>query len=313
MSTKIVLLGSNGQIGRVLTKALIERYGQDNVIGSDIRHPDQQIGKFEIVDVTDPARVEQFVGDHKANHIYHLAALLSAKGEANPMMTWDINMGGLLNVLNTSVKLKVPRVFFPSSIAVFGDTTPKINTPQESPLLPSTVYGMSKVAGENWCNYYHKKYGLDVRSLRYPGVIGYQSIPEGGTTDYAVEIFHAAIKDNHYQCFLGPDTTLPMLYMPDAVKATLDLMSADANRLSVRYSYNLGSMAFSPSEIAAEIQRHIPNFTMDYQPDFRQGIAESWSQSINDDRARKDWDWMPDFDLQKMTIDMIYNIKKIYF
>ena len=313
MSTKIVLLGSNGQIGRVLTKALIERYGQDNVIGSDIRHPDQQIGKFEIVDVTDPARVEQFVGDHKADHIYHLAALLSAKGEANPMMTWNINMGGLLNVLNTSVKLKVPRVFFPSSIAVFGDTTPKINTPQDSPLLPSTVYGMSKVAGENWCNYYHKKYGLDVRSLRYPGVIGYQSIPEGGTTDYAVEIFHAAIKDNHYQCFLGPDTTLPMLYMPDAVKATLDLMSADANRLSVRYSYNLGSMAFSPSEIAAEIQRHIPNFTMDYQPDFRQGIAESWSQSINDERARKDWDWMPDFDLQKMTIDMIHNIKKIYF
>lgn len=313
MSTKIVLLGSNGQIGRVLTKALIERFGQDHVIGSDIRYPDEQIGQFEIVDVTDPARVEQFIGDHKADHIYHLAALLSAKGEANPMLTWNINMGGLLNVLDSSVKLKVPRVFFPSSIAVFGNTTPKSNTPQESPLLPTTVYGMSKVAGENWCNYYHKRYGLDVRSLRYPGVIGYQSIPEGGTTDYAVEIFHAAIKEKHYQCFLGPNTKLPMLYMPDAVKATIDLMAADADRLSVRYSYNLGSMSFSPIEIATEIQRHIPDFTIDYQPDFRQSIAESWSQSIDDQRARDDWDWSPDFDLSKMTKDMIHNINKIYF
>lgn len=309
MSPKVVLLGSNGQIGRVLTEALINRYGEANVIGSDIRHPDHKIGRFEIVDVTDAKRVGQFLDTHQPDHIYHLAALLSAKGEANPMLTWDINMGGLLNVLNSAVEKKIERVFFPSSIAVFGPTTPQILTPQDCPLLPGTVYGISKVAGENWCNYYHQRYGLDVRSLRYPGVIGYQSIPEGGTTDYAVEIFHAAIKEGHYECFLAEDTDLPMLYMPDAVKATIQLMEAESARLTVRSSYNLASMTFAPKNIAQEIKKHIPNFTISYKPDFRQQIAASWSDSIDDQVARSDWDWRPDFDLEKMTMDMIRNIK----
>ncbi|MDX1684638.1 MAG: NAD-dependent epimerase/dehydratase family protein [Saprospiraceae bacterium] len=312
MPAKAVLLGSNGQIGRVLTRALIDKYGYDNVIGSDVRDPEQEYCRFEKVDITDKARVRKFIGDHDPEVVYHLAALLSAKGETNPSLTWKINLDGLLNVLNVCTDLDVDRVFFPSSIAVFGDTTPKVNTPQASPLLPTTVYGMSKVAGENWCNYYHLKYGLDVRSLRYPGVIGYQSIPEGGTTDYAVEIFHHALKEGHYNCFLEENTRLPMIYMPDAVKATMGLMAADPDDIHIRYSYNLTGMSFTPGDIARVITRFIPDFTIDYKPDFRQEIAASWTESIDDSQARQDWKWDPDYDLESMTKDMLEKIKKIY-
>lgn len=313
MTKKVLLFGSNGQIGRVLTDALIDRYGLDQIVGSDIHQPQVQKGAFEIVDVTDAQRVDEYIETHQPKMVYHLAAILSAKGESNPSLTWKVNMDGLLNVLNSCVKHKVERVFFPSTIAVFGNTTPKVNTPQASPLLPETVYGMSKAAGENWCNYYHKRYGLDVRSLRYPGVIGYQSIPEGGTTDYAVEIFHGALKEKAYECFLSVDTRLPMVYMPDAVKATIELMEADPALINIRYSYNLTGMSFTPEEIAAEIQELVPGFKTTYKPDFRQDIAASWTESIDDSDARKDWGWQPDYDLKDMCKDMIQQITKLYF
>lgn len=312
MAKKVVLLGSNGQIGRVLTQALIDKYGYDEVVGSDIRNPEQPYCHFELVDVTDKDRVDQFIADHQPDHVYHLAAILSANGEANPALTWKVNMQGLLNVLDSCKKHEIGRIFFPSTIAVFGKTTPKVNTPQDSPLLPETVYGMSKVAGENWCNYYHKRYGMDIRSIRYPGVIGYQSIPEGGTTDYAVEIYHAAIKDRHYKCFLEAQTTLPMVYMPDAIKATIDLMDADPSDIGIRYSYNLTGMSFNPEQIAKAIQQIYPDFTISYAPDFRQAIAASWTESIDDNKAREDWGWQPDYNLESMSKDMIENIIKIY-
>jgi nucleoside-diphosphate-sugar epimerase len=312
MSERILLLGSNGQIGTVLTQALQEKYGSENIIGSDLREPSIPISHFEIIDVTNRQLVDDFIGKYKPDHVYHLAAILSAKGESNPILTWDINVSGLLHVMDACLKHNVKRLFFPSSIAVFGKTTPRIMTPQEAPLVPETVYGMSKVAGENWCNYYHKRYGLDVRSLRYPGVIGYQSIPEGGTTDYAVEIYHGALKSSKYKCFLEAGTNLPMLYMPDAIRATIELMEAAPENISVRYSYNLAGMTFAPQDIATSIQKLIPNFTIDYHPDFRQEIAASWSESIDDQVARKDWNWHPEYDLNTMTLDMIENIKRLY-
>lgn len=312
MAKKVVLFGSNGQIGRVLTRTLIGRYGESNVVGSDIRQPEEEYCRFETVDVTDKQRVSKFISDHEPDVVYHLAAILSAKGESNPELTWKVNMDGLLNVLQCCRDLKVDRVFFPSTIAVFGNTTPKSNTPQATALLPETVYGMSKVAGENWCNYFHKRYGLDVRSLRYPGVIGYQSIPEGGTTDYAVEIFHEALKHKHYKCFLARDTRLPMVYMPDAIKATIELMEPEPSDIRIRYSYNLTGMSFTPGELAEVIQDMIPGFTIEYEPDFRQDIAASWTESIDDSAAREDWNWQPDHDLRSMSADMIKNIKKLY-
>ncbi|NOT36654.1 MAG: NAD-dependent epimerase/dehydratase family protein [Saprospiraceae bacterium] len=310
MAEKILMIGSNGQIGTVLSKELRKKYGGDNVICSDIREPIKSADPFLIIDVLDKAKLQSIIHDHSITQIYHLAALLSAKGEQNPELTWKINMQGLLNVLDLSVQENVKKVFFPSSIAIYGPTTPKINTPQYASFQPTTIYGISKIAGEMWCEYYYKRYKLDVRSIRYPGVIGWQSLPEGGTTDYAVEIFHAALKSGHYDCFLAEHTALPMIYMDDAIRATLELMEANAESITVRTSYNLVGMSFTPGEIYSVIKNKIPNFTIQYKPDFRQKIAESWTESIDDSYARKDWGWKPNYDLDKMCEDMIAHLKQ---
>ena len=267
---------------------------------------------FEFLDILNSQRLYEIVEDHNITQIYHLAAILSASGEWNPLKTWNINLNGLLTVLELVREKKLDKVFFPSTIAVFGNTTPRVETPQDVPLLPSTVYGMSKSSGELWCLYYYNKFGVDVRSLRYPGIIGWQSLPAGGTTDYAVEIYHAALKNKHYECFLNADTRLPMMYMDDAIKATIDLMEADGNRLTVRYGYNLAAMSFSPEEIFQEIKKHIPEFTIDYKPDFRENIARSWTESIDDRVARKDWDWNPGFNLKTMSEDMLHHLKIVF-
>ncbi len=306
---KILVTGANGQIGRVLTEELRKKFGTNAVLASDITKLPVTVEPFEFLDILNLQRLKEIILDNGINEIYHLAAILSANGEWNPMKTWNINLNGLLSILELARECNMNKVFFPSTIAVFGNTTPRKNTAQDVPLLPSTVYGMSKATGELWCNYYFKRYGVDVRSLRYPGIIGWQSLPAGGTTDYAVEIFHAALKNKHYECFLKEDTRLPMMYMDDAIKATIDLMEAPSETISVRYSYNLAAMSFNPSEIAAEIKKHIPEFTISYKPDFRQDIAASWTESIDDSVARNDWQWKPKFDLASMTIDMLDHLK----
>lgn len=311
MSTpKILITGANGQIGRVLTEELRSIYGREAVLATDIAKLPTTIEPYEFLDILNQQRLKEIIEDHKITQIYHLAAILSANGEWNPIKTWNINLNGLLSILELAREKGLDKVFFPSTIAVFGATTPRVNTPQDVPLLPSTVYGMSKSTGEVWCQYYHKKYGVDVRSLRYPGIIGWQSLPAGGTTDYAVEIYHAALTTGHYECFLAEDTRLPMMYMNDAIKATVDLMQASSDNLTVRYGYNLASMSFTPAEIAAEIKKHIPGFTISYKPDFRQEIAKSWSESIDDSIARADWNWKPSFDLASMTQDMLDHLRQ---
>lgn len=308
MDKRILILGSNGQIGTVLTKALVDRYGYKNVFASDIREPKIQIANFEILDVTDKNKIAEAIDKHQINTIYHLAAILSANGEKNPSLTWKINHDATVNLFDLCVEKKIVTVFFPSSIAIYGPHTPKINTPQYTSFNPSTVYGISKLTGEMWAEYYHKRYGLDVRSIRYPGVIGWQSLPEGGTTDYAVEIYHGAIKNKYYNCFLKAGTKLPMIYMDDVIRATIELMEAPASRITVRSSYNLSGMSFTPQEIYESIKAHIPDFKIDYNPDFRQQIAESWNESIDDSLARKDWDWKPKFELEEMTKDMLRHL-----
>jgi len=305
---KILVTGANGQIGRVLTEALRNVYGNDAVLATDITKLETTKEPFEFLDILNNQRLREIVEDHKITQIYHLAAILSANGEWNPIKTWNINLNGLLAILELAREKEMDKIFFPSTIAVFGKTTPRINTPQDVPLLPTTVYGMSKSTGELWCNYYFQRYGVDVRSLRYPGIIGWQSLPAGGTTDYAVEIYHEALKNGKYECFLAENTRLPMMYMDDAIKATIDLMSALKEDIHVRYGYNLAAMSFSPAEIAQEIKKHIPNFEITYKPDFRQDIAASWTESIDDSKARSDWKWKPDFDLEKMTIDMLSHL-----
>jgi nucleoside-diphosphate-sugar epimerase len=305
---KILVTGANGQIGRVLTEALRNVYGNDAVLATDITKLETTKEPFEFLDILNNQRLREIVEDHKITQIYHLAAILSANGEWNPIKTWNINLNGLLAILELAREKEMDKIFFPSTIAVFGKTTPRINTPQDVPLLPTTVYGMSKSTGELWCNYYFQRYGVDVRSLRYPGIIGWQSLPAGGTTDYAVEIYHEALKNGKYECFLAENTRLPMMYMDDAIKATIDLMSAPKEDIQVRYGYNLAAMSFSPAEIAQEIKKHIPNFEITYKPDFRQDIAASWTESIDDSKARTDWKWKPDFDLEKMTIDMLSHL-----
>jgi threonine 3-dehydrogenase len=282
---KILVIGANGQIGIVLTHALREIYGNDNVLATDIR---------------------------TSETLYHLAAILSANGEKNPRRTWDINMNGLFNILEVAKEFSLNKVFFPSSIAVFGTNTPKEKTPQFTFLDPSTVYGISKAAGENWCQYYFDKYQLDVRSIRYPGVISYQSMPGGGTTDYAVDIFHKAVQGIDFDCFLSEETSLPMIYMPDAIRATLELMEAPREKIKVRSSYNLAAMSFSPLEIVNSIQQHFPNFKVNYNPDFRQSIADSWPASIDDSEARNDWNWKENYNINEMTKDMIIQLSKKY-
>lgn len=308
----ILLVGAGGQIGAVLTEALREVYGNNHVIASDLRDLGEQKGPTEILDAGDGAAMDALVKKWKVNQIYHLAAILSATGEKDPMWAWDINMRSLFNVLEIARQRNLDKVYFPSSIAVFGREASHSNTPQYEVLIPETVYGISKVSGENWCNYYYRRYGLDVRSLRYPGIIGYQSMPGGGTTDYAVDIYHYAAKGEAYQCFLGPHTRLPMLYMPDAIRGTLELMEAAASRLSVRTSYNLAGMSFTPEEVTNSIRREKPDFKTSYKPDFRQAIADSWPQSIDDSAARHDWGWRPEYDLDAMTKDMLLHLEQRY-
>lgn len=307
----VLIVGANGQLGSVLTEALRSELGQDRVIASDIRMPKQTKGPFEILDILDREQLHRLVRKYQVTDIYQLAAILSAKGEENPKLAWDINMNGLFNVLEVAREHRL-KVFFPSSIAVFGSHTPRQQTPQETIIHPETIYGISKAAGENWCQYYYMKYGVDVRSLRYPGVIGYQSMPGGGTTDYAVDIYHSAVKEEDFTCFLKPDTRLPMIYMPDAIRATLEVMSAPESAITVRTSYNLASMSFTPSEIYTAIRDHFPDFNIAYEPDFRQKIAESWSETIDDTNARRDWGWQPEYDLKSMTEDMIFHLRKQY-
>jgi nucleoside-diphosphate-sugar epimerase len=312
-SDKILILGSCGQIGVELTLALRTQYGNDAVIATDIKEEHSLLkgtGPFYQVDVMDINAVLALVKKEQITQIYLLAALLSATGEKMPLKAWDINMTSLLQVLEMSVQEKIAKVYWPSSIAVFGSTTPKQATPQKTIVEPETVYGISKYAGENWCQYYAKRYGLDVRSIRYPGLISWKSLPGGGTTDYAVDIYLQALAQKKYTCFLSEHTYLPMMYMDDAIRATIELMEAPAERLSTRLAYNISSMSFSPKEIAASIQKHIPDFSIDYAPDFRQQIADGWPQSIDDRLAQEDWNWKAAFDLEKMTATMLENLSK---
>jgi nucleoside-diphosphate-sugar epimerase len=309
----ILIIGASGQIGTELTIALRKIYGNENVFATDIKQAPKDIvetGPFQILDVLNDKALIHFVIRHKITQIYHLAAVLSGNAEKLPLQAWDINMRGLLNVLDLAKEVGIKKVFWPSSIAVFGKTTPKIKTPQLTITEPNTVYGISKLAGERWCEYYYNKFNIDVRSIRYPGLISYKTEAGGGTTDYAVEIFYDAIKRKHYDCFLQENTTLPMLFMEDAINCTIKLMEVDAANLTVRSSYNLGGISFNPKEIAAEIKKHIPEFTINYKPDFRQQIAESWPQSIDDSIARKDWNCEYKYDLAKITEIMLSEIRK---
>lgn len=309
MSGKILVVGSSGQIGTELVEELRAIYGNENIIASDIREPQmEQSGPFETLDILDKERLLQVVNKHQIKEIYLLAALLSATAEKNPAFGWELNMNSLFNVLNLAKDKIIDKIFWPSSIAVFGSTTPKKNTPQYTIMEPSTVYGISKQAGERWCEYYHQKYGVDVRSIRYPGLIGYKSKPGGGTTDYAVDIFHKAIQSDQYECFLTENTTLPMMYMPDAIKATIKIMQTDIENIKIRSSYNISGTSFSPKEITAEIQKIKPAFKVSYSADYRQQIADSWPSSIDDKEAQKDWNWRPVYTLSKMTEDMMTNL-----
>lgn len=310
---RILITGANGQIGRVLTAALRERYGREQVIASDIQEADYDNSPFTFLDILNITRLEEIIKDYGITQIYHLAAILSANGEWNPSKTWNINLNGTLSVLELAKdNEQIEKVFFPSTIAVFGSTTPRIETGQHVALLPETVYGIAKSTGELWCNYYHNRYGVDVRSVRYPGIVGYQSLPSGGTTDYAVEIYHEALLHGKYTCFLKPDTRLPMMYMPDAIRATIELMEADSSQVNTRIGYNLSAMAFTPAEIARSIREHIPDFEISYEPDFRQEIAASWTESIDDSVARREWKWLPSYNLDKMTSDMLMQLRKQY-
>ncbi|MCB9355219.1 MAG: NAD-dependent epimerase/dehydratase family protein [Lewinellaceae bacterium] len=309
---RILIIGAGGQIGAVLTEALRAVHGADSVVASDLRPLEGHDGPTEVLDALDANALAELVQSRHISQIYHLAAILSATGEKDPMRAWEINMRSLFNVLEVSRSLQLDKVYFPSSIAVFGREAAKQQTPQYEVLIPETVYGISKVAGENWANYYYRRYGVDVRSLRYPGIIGHESMPGGGTTDYAVDIYHYAVQGRDYECFLGPETSLPMLYMPDAIRATLQLMEAPADRLSARTSYNLAGMSFTPAEIAASISGELPGFRISYKPDFRQAIADSWPASIDDSAARNDWGWKPEFDLDAMTKDMLLHLREKY-
>jgi nucleoside-diphosphate-sugar epimerase len=308
----ILVTGANGQIGTVLTEALRGLHGEDQVLATDIKKPDHPSGRFEMLDILNVQRITEIVEDYQITSIYHLAAILSASGEWNPQKTWNVNMNGLLSILEIGRSAGLRKIFFPSTIAVFGNTTPRTHTPQHTVMEPTTVYGISKTAGELWCQYYAHRFGLDVRSIRYPGIISYQSMPGGGTTDYAVDIFHQALQHQAYTCFLKADTRLPMMYMDDAIRATLELMEAPAEQIKIRTSYNLAAMSFTPAELAQSIQVHLPQFQIKYEPDHRQEIAASWTESIDDSEARADWGWTHRFDLAAMTLEMLTQLKKKY-
>jgi nucleoside-diphosphate-sugar epimerase len=309
---KVLVIGASGQIGVELTLALRKIYGGANVVASDLREENELLkgtGPYVSMDVMNKEMLHVQVIRQNITQIYLLAAILSATGEKNPNLAWSLNMQSLLNVLDIAREEKLHKVYWPSSIAVFGPTSPKHNCPQQTVIEPVTVYGISKYAGEFWCNYYHKRFGVDVRSLRYPGLISYKSAPGGGTTDYAVEIFHEAVEEKQYTCFLREDTYLPMMYMPDAIRATIELMEADTSKIGIRTSYNISGMSFSPGEIAKEISKHIPAFKMDYKEDYRQQIADSWPASIDDTVARNDWGWKEEYGLERMTEDMMGHIR----
>ena len=313
MQKPILIIGACGQIGTELTMALRNKYGSDNVVASDIREGNEALmasGPFELLDATNYAAIEDVVMHYEIDEIYLMAAMLSATAEKFPMRAWNLNMNSLFNVLNLAKEKKISKVFWPSSIAVFGPNTPKEDTPQNTVMEPSTVYGISKQSGERWCEYYFKKYGVDVRSVRYPGLISWKTMPGGGTTDYAVEIYHEALKNGQYQCFLNEHTKLPMMYMDDAIRATISLMDSPAENIEVRSSYNLGSMSFTPADMAESIRKHIPGFEISYAPDFRQEIADSWPSSIDDSEAREQWGWRPEFNLDQTTEEMLGNLKK---
>lgn len=312
----VLIIGAAGQLGSELTQELANIYGGENVIATDINP--QALYKFDycksmVLDAMDKNAVSKLVKEENVKQIYHLAAVLSATGEKNPLFAWQLNMDSLLFILELAKEEKLDKIYWPSSIAVFGPNTPKVNTPQYCVKEPNTVYGISKQAGERWCEYYFQKFGVDVRSLRYPGLIGYKSLPGGGTTDYAVDIYHKAIAGEHFVSFLNEDTYLPMMYMPDAIKATIDLMHAPKEKVKIRSSYNLAAISFSPKEIYESIKQHYPEFTISYSPDFRQGIADSWPDSIDDSRAREDWGWDHAYDLSKMTEDILKHLPSYSF
>ncbi|WP_028282381.1 NAD-dependent epimerase/dehydratase family protein [Olleya marilimosa] len=311
MSEKILIIGAGGQIGSELTYKLRAIHGDANVIASDLNYNNLELvnsGTFEIIDAMDYASIKICCEKHNIDTIYLMAALLSATGEKYPMKAWDLNMQSLFHVLNLAKAKAIKKVFWPSSIAVFGPTTPTENTPQYTVMEPTTVYGITKQVGERWCEYYHQKYDVDVRSLRYPGIISWKTLPGGGTTDYAVEIYHEALKNKNYECFLTENTALPMMYMDDAINATVNIMAAASDKIKIRSSYNLSGISFTPKEIAESIKKEIPEFKISYKPDFRQQIADSWPSSINDTEAREQWDWKHQFDLDAITKDMLTNL-----
>jgi nucleoside-diphosphate-sugar epimerase len=309
---KILIIGANGQIGTELAETLLQHHGHHAIVTSDLGSVGRVPGlAHEALDVTDAGALTAVIERHAITQVYHLAAALSARGEQHPMWAWDLNMKGLLNVLEIARSHRLQRVFWPSSIAAFGPSTPRDHTPQKTVMDPSTVYGISKLAGEGWCSWYHRNHGVDVRSLRYPGLISWKTPPGGGTTDYAVEIFHAALKQGHYKSFLRSDTALPMMYMPDAIRATIELMDAPAAAVQERQSYNLGGTSFTPAQIAAAIARRVPGFGIDCEPDFRQAIADSWPRSIDDSAAQRDWGWRARYDLQLMVDDMLANLRPL--
>ncbi len=308
---RILITGAAGQLGSELTQSLAKVHGEENVVATDINESSGDkfsYCTFRKLDVLDNNLLQSIVTQEKITQIYHLAAILSAKSENNPLFSWKLNMDGLLNVLETAKEHHLNKVYWPSSIAVFGPNTPKKNTPQHCIMDPNSIYGISKLAGERLCEYYFQKFNVDVRSLRYPGLIGYKSLPGGGTTDYAVEIYHKAILGEHFNCFLDENTRLPMMYMPDAIKATLDLMSAPSQNIHIRSSYNLGGLSLSPKAIYSNLKEHYPDFTISYQPDFRQKIAESWPDSIDDSIAKKEWGWQHKYNLEAMTHDILTNL-----
>lgn len=313
MISKILIIGACGQIGSELTYKLRAELGAENVIASDIRESNLELvnsGPFEVIDAKSLDQIKACVEKHNVGTVYLMAALLSATGEKFPEKAWDLNMNSLLNVLNLAKDKVISKVFWPSSIAVFGPSTPKINTAQRTIMEPTTVYGITKQVGERWCEYYYNNYGVNVRSLRYPGIISWKTLPGGGTTDYAIDIFHKAISDGHYDCFLTEDTALPMMFMDDAVKATLNIMNADAKDVKIRSSYNLSAISFTPKQLASEIIKQMPEFTISYNADFRQKIADSWPSSIDDAEARKDWGWNHSYDLEALTNEMLLQLGK---
>ena len=315
MKKRILIIGACGQIGTELTNFLREKFGSHKVVASDIREGDDELmesGPFEVLDAMDYDAVQDVVINYEITDVYLMAAMLSATGEKFPMKAWNLNMNSLFNVLNLAKEGKVDKVFWPSSIAVFGSTTPKQDTPQRTVMEPSTVYGISKQTGERWCEYYNKRFGVDVRSIRYPGIISYKTLPGGGTTDYAVDIYHKALKHKNYICFLNAETTLPMMYMEDAIRATVSIMEADEKDIKIKSSYNLSAISFNPEEISESIKKYIPEFTISYEPDFRQAIADSWPSSIDDSKARNDWGWQHQYSLEEMTEKMLTNLKGEY-